>query len=155
MEICEFLRVKKGLVVLTKIDLVDDPDWLEMVQEDVTEFLKGTFLEGKPIIRVSAATGEGLQELKQALTRLVVAVPPRSSDGPFRPPVDRVFSMRGFGTVVTGTSVAGSCVSAIRSSFIRCSTKPRSGVYRSTTKRFRRSMPASVRPSISRLWNEP
>jgi selenocysteine-specific elongation factor len=107
MEICELLRVKKGLVVLTKIDLVDDPDWLEMVQEDVTDFLKGTFLQGSPIIRVSAATGEGLEELKQALDRLVVEVEPRSSDGPFRLPVDRVFSMRGFGTVVTGTSVAG------------------------------------------------
>ncbi len=107
MEICELLRVKQGLVVLTKIDLVDDPDWLEMVQEDVTAFLKGTFLEGKPIIRVSAATGEGLEELKEALARLVVKIEPRSSDGPFRLPVDRVFSMRGFGTVVTGTSVAG------------------------------------------------
>jgi selenocysteine-specific elongation factor len=107
MEICELLRVKKGLVVLTKIDLVEDPDWIEMVQDDVTEFLKGTFLQGSPIIRVSAATGEGLEELRQALAKLVVEVEPRSSDGPFRLPVDRVFSMRGFGTVVTGTSVAG------------------------------------------------
>ena len=107
MEICELLRVKKGLVVLTKIDLVDDPDWLEMVQEDVTEFLKSTFLQGSPIIRVSAATGEGIEELKKALAKLVVEVEPRSSEGPFRLPVDRVFSMRGFGTVVTGTSVAG------------------------------------------------
>ena len=107
MEICELLRVQKGLVVLTKIDLVDDPEWLDMVQEDVAEFLKGTFLQGSPIIRVSAATGEGLAELGQALARLVLEVEPRSSDGPFRLPVDRVFSMRGFGTVVTGTSVAG------------------------------------------------
>jgi selenocysteine-specific elongation factor len=107
MEICELLHVKKGLVVLTKIDLVDDPDWLEMVQEDVAGYLKGTFLEGTPIIRVSAATGEGLTELKEALAKLVVQVEPRSSDGTFRLPVDRVFSMRGFGTVVTGTSVAG------------------------------------------------
>jgi selenocysteine-specific elongation factor len=107
MEICELLRVKKGLVVLTKTDLVDDPDWLEMVQEDVTDFLKNTFLEGSQIIRVSAATGEGMEELKQALAKLVLQVEPRSSDGPFRLPVDRVFSMRGFGTVVTGTSSAG------------------------------------------------
>ena len=64
MEICELLQVKKGLVVLTKIDLVDDPDWVEMVQDDVTQFLKGTFLAGSPIIRVSAATGEGLPELQ-------------------------------------------------------------------------------------------
>lgn len=107
MEICELLHVKKGLVVLTKTDLVDDPDWLEMVQEDVAEFLRGTFLEGSPIIRVSAATGEGLAELKTALAKLMVEVEPRSSEGPFRLPVDRVFSMRGFGTVVTGTSVGG------------------------------------------------
>ena len=107
MEICELLRVKKGLVVLTKIDLVDDPDWIEMVQEDVTDFLKNTFLEGSQIIRVSAATGEGFDELIQALERLVGQVEPRSPDGPFRLPVDRVFSMRGFGTVVTGTSAAG------------------------------------------------
>ncbi len=107
MEICELLQVKKGLVVLTKIDLVDDPDWVEMVQDDVAQFLKGTFLAGSPIIRVSAATGEGLPELQEALAKLVAQVEPRSSDGPFRLPVDRVFSMRGFGTVVTGTSVAG------------------------------------------------
>lgn len=107
MEICQLLEVRKGLVVLTKTDLVDDPDWLEMVQEDVAEFLKGTFLAGSPIIRVSAVTGEGLAELREALARLVAQVEPRSSDGPFRLPVDRVFSMRGFGTVVTGTSVAG------------------------------------------------
>ncbi len=107
MEICELLRVQKGLVVLTKIDLVDDPDWLEMVQEDVTDFLKGTFLDGSPIIRVSATTGEGLDDLKHALAKLVAEAQTRSSDGPFRLPVDRVFSMRGFGTVVTGTSAAG------------------------------------------------
>jgi len=107
LEICELLQVKKGLVVLTKTDLVDDPDWLEMVQEDVTDFLKGTFLEGSPIMRVSAATGEGIEELKLKLTKLVLEVEQRSADGPFRMPVDRVFSMRGFGTVVTGTSAAG------------------------------------------------
>jgi selenocysteine-specific elongation factor len=107
MEICQLLRVKKGLVVLTKTDLVDDPDWIEMVQEDVVQFLKGTFLEGAPIVRVSAVKGEGIEELKQELTKLVATVEPRSSDGPFRLSVDRVFTMRGFGTVVTGTSTSG------------------------------------------------
>ena len=107
MEICELLRVKKGIVVLTKIDLVDDPDWLEMVQEDIVEFLKGTFLEGSEIIAVSAATGEGIEELKKSLTRLFAEVEPKSADGPFRLPVDRVFTMRGFGTVITGTSISG------------------------------------------------
>ena len=107
MEICELLRVKKGLAVLTKTDLVDDPDWLEMVREDIVEFLKGTFLEGCEIIAVSAVTGEGLADLKKSLARLFAEVEPKSSDGPFRLPVDRVFTMRGFGTVITGTSISG------------------------------------------------
>lgn len=107
MEICELLRVKKGLVVLTKTDLVDGPEWVEMVKEDVASFLKGTFLEGSPIIPVSSATGEGIDTLRAALDQLVSDVEPRSSDGPFRLSVDRVFSMRGFGTVVTGTSLSG------------------------------------------------
>lgn len=107
MEICQLLRVKKGLVILTKIDLVDDPDWLEMVREDVAQFLKGTFLEEAPMLSVSAATSEGIPELKEALARLVSEVEPRSSDGPFRLSIDRVFTMRGFGTVVTGTSISG------------------------------------------------
>jgi selenocysteine-specific elongation factor len=107
MEICELLRVKKGIVVLTKIDLVSDPDWLEMVREDIVEFLKGTFLEGCDIIAVSAATGEGLDELKTSLGRLFNDVESKSSEGPFRLPVDRVFTMRGFGTVITGTSISG------------------------------------------------
>ncbi len=107
MEICELLRVKKGLVVLTKTDLVDDSDWLELVREDIVEFLKGTFLEGCEIVAVSAATGEGIDELKKSLARLFAEVQPKSSEGPFRLPVDRVFTMRGFGTVITGTSISG------------------------------------------------
>ncbi len=107
MEICELLHVKKGLVVLTKADLVDDLDWLEMVREDVVEFLKGTFLEGSEIIAVSAVTGEGLEDLKKSLARLFAEVESKSSEGPFRLPVDRVFTMRGFGTVITGTSISG------------------------------------------------
>ena len=107
MEICQLLRVKKGLVVLTKIDLVDDPDWIEMVREDVIHFLEGTFLEGAPILSVSAATSQGIPELKEALIRMVSDVEARSSDGPFRLSIDRVFTMRGFGTVVTGTSISG------------------------------------------------
>jgi len=107
MEICELLRVKKGLAVLTKTDLVDDPAWLDMVREDIVEFVRGTFLEGCDIIPVSAVTGEGLADLKESLARLFAEVEPRSSDGPFRLPVDRVFTMRGFGTVLTGTTISG------------------------------------------------
>lgn len=107
MEICQLLRVKKGLVVLTKTDLVDGPEWVEMVRDDVIQFLKGTFLEGSTVVPVSAATGEGIEDLREALATLEAEVEARSADGPFRLSVDRVFSMRGFGTVVTGTSLAG------------------------------------------------
>jgi selenocysteine-specific elongation factor len=107
LEICDLLRVKQGLVVLTKTDLVDDPEWIEMVKDDVASFLKGTFLQDSPILPVSSATGEGLEELRSAIDRIVAGIDARSPDGPFRLSVDRVFSMRGFGTVVTGTSLSG------------------------------------------------
>lgn len=107
LEICELLQVKYGLVILTKIDMVDDPEWLDLVKEDIHEFLQGTFLASTPIISVSAVTGEGLPELVEELQRLCQAVESRSAVGDFRLPVDRVFTMRGFGTVVTGTAVSG------------------------------------------------
>ncbi len=107
LEICQLLRVRKGLVVLTKIDMVEDPDWMEMVIEDLGQFLQGTFLDGAPLVAVSSVTGEGIDELRQTLERLVADVEPRSTAGPFRLSIDRVFSMRGFGTVITGTSVSG------------------------------------------------
>ena len=106
LAICQLLRVKEGLVALTKSDLVDE-DWLELVSEDTREFLKGTFLEGKPIVPVSAKTGQGLDELKRVLQGLVARVPPKQLEGKFRLPVDRVFTIRGFGTVVTGTLFSG------------------------------------------------
>jgi len=106
LAICQLLRVKEGLVALTKADLVDE-DWLELVSEDTREFLKGTFLEGKPIVPVSAKTGQGLDELKRVLQALVARVPPKQLEGKFRLPVDRVFTIRGFGTVVTGTLFSG------------------------------------------------
>jgi len=107
LEICQLLRVKSGLVILTKIDLAESPEWIEIVEEDVRDFLRGTFLEDAPVLRVSAATGEGLDALRDALARLVGQVEPRSAEGLFRLPVDRVFTMKGFGTVVTGTSLSG------------------------------------------------
>ena len=106
LAICQLLQVKEGLVALTKADLVDE-DWLELVSEDSREFLKGTFLEGKPIVPVSAKTGQGLDELKLELQGLVARVPPKQLQGKFRLPVDRVFTIRGFGTVVTGTLFSG------------------------------------------------
>ncbi|MBW1979843.1 MAG: selenocysteine-specific translation elongation factor [Deltaproteobacteria bacterium] len=107
LEICELLKVKQGLVILTKIDLVDDPDWLELVQEDLRDFLQGTFLASAAIVPVSAVTGQGLSQLVEELQELCEKVEARSSGGDFRLAVDRVFTMRGFGTVVTGTAVSG------------------------------------------------
>lgn len=107
LEICELLKVKQGLVVLTKTDVVEDADWLDLVQEDIRDFLQGTFLASAPIIPVSAATGEGLEQLLEKLQILSESVEARASSGDFRLAVDRVFTMKGFGTVVTGTAISG------------------------------------------------
>jgi selenocysteine-specific elongation factor len=106
LAICHLLRIPRGLVVLTKADLAE-PDWLELVQEDVRSFLRGTFLGGAPILPVSAKTGQGLPALREALLTLAHAVPSRGTDATFRLPIDRVFTIRGFGTVVTGTVASG------------------------------------------------
>ncbi|MEA3417001.1 MAG: selenocysteine-specific translation elongation factor [Thermodesulfobacteriota bacterium] len=107
MEICSLLGIKHGFVVLTKTDMVDE-EWLELVQDDVKEFLKGTFLENSPIIPVSSVTGSGIPEFIKTLDELNALIPVRASTGLFRLPVDRVFSMKGFGTVITGTLISGS-----------------------------------------------
>ena len=104
--ILSLLDIKRGCVALTKIDLVE-PEWLEMVTEDVREQLKGTCLEGAPILPVSAYTGEGVDALRQTLFDLVAQTQGKHIERPFRLPADRVFSMQGFGTVVTGTLIEG------------------------------------------------
>ena len=106
LDICTLLKVKKGLIVLTKVDLVDR-ELLEMVTEDVVETVKDTFLKEAPIVPVSSTTGEGISQLISILDRLANEVVERSSDGLFRLPIDRVFVIKGFGTVVTGTLVSG------------------------------------------------
>ena len=106
IEICTLLDVKYGLVVLTKTDLVDE-EWLELVLDDVCQFVEGTFLEDSPVVTLSSVTGEGIPEFVKTLDELSVLIPPRSSTGLFRLPVDRVFTMKGFGTVITGTLISG------------------------------------------------
>ncbi|MFP4573746.1 MAG: selenocysteine-specific translation elongation factor [Desulfobacterales bacterium] len=106
MEICSLLGIRYGFVVLTKIDSVDE-EFLELAAEDVSDFMKGTFLEDSPIVPVSSLTGQGLDEFINTLDRYCMALPERPATGIFRLPVDRVFSMKGFGTVVTGTLVSG------------------------------------------------
>lgn len=106
LEICTLLGVRHGIVALTKIDMVDE-EMLELATEDVKEFLKGTFLENAPIFPVSSVTGQGLDALRAAIVEQSRRQPRRRSDL-FRLPVDRVFSLKGHGTVVTGTLVSGS-----------------------------------------------
>lgn len=108
LAILDLLAIPTGLIALTKIDLVPDPDWLELVQLDIIEAVHGTVLDGQPIIPVSARTGEGLDDLVRALTELLAQHPPRPDLGKPRLPIDRVFTISGFGVVVTGTLLDGS-----------------------------------------------
>ena len=105
-EICRLMGIKKGLVAINKADLVDD-EWIEMVKLDVSEMVRGTFLDGAPMMPVSAITGRGVTELRQAIVELAKKVEAKPDRGVFRMPVDRNFSMKGFGTVVAGTVLSG------------------------------------------------
>ncbi|MBI3924174.1 MAG: selenocysteine-specific translation elongation factor [Armatimonadetes bacterium] len=106
VEILQVLQTRSGMTAVTKIDTVD-PEFLELVEEDLRDYLRGTFLDGKPIVRVSAVTGEGLDPLKATLGKLLSELEPRDQTAPFRMPVDRSFIMSGFGTVVTGSLWSG------------------------------------------------
>jgi len=106
LDICDLLGVRRGLIVLTKRDLVDD-EWLAMVTTDVRAAVAGTFLEAATIVPVSTKTEVGLAELRAELARTIDALPPRETTGVFRLPVDRVFTVKGFGTIVTGTVLGG------------------------------------------------
>ncbi len=106
LEICTLLGVQYGMVVLTKIDLVDE-EWLELALEDVREFIQGTFLEKSPIVPVSSVNGQGMPEFIKTLDRLSQQIPDRPPSSLFRLPIDRVFTMKGFGTVITGTLISG------------------------------------------------
>ena len=106
LAICSLLHIKAGLVALTKTDLVE-ADWLELVRDDVATLVRGTFLEGGPVVAVSAKTGQGLAELRAALRDLASRAQARVSDQLPRLPIDRVFTVKGFGTVVTGTLMVG------------------------------------------------
>ncbi|HEX8893974.1 MAG TPA: selenocysteine-specific translation elongation factor [Terriglobales bacterium] len=107
-DICRLLSVQRGITVITKADLVD-ADTLEVVRMEVSDYLRGSFLDpaNAPIVAASSKTGAGLDELKLELTRLAAEVPVKDAGAAFRLPIDRVFSMKGFGTVVTGTLVSG------------------------------------------------
>ena len=105
-DICRLLGVQSGILVLTKADLVD-ADILELVRLEAEEFVRGSFLEGAPEAAVSSVTGQGIQELRREMARVAAMAHEKDASRHFRLPVDRAFSMRGFGTVVTGTLAAG------------------------------------------------
>jgi selenocysteine-specific elongation factor len=107
LAICNLLRIKSGLVAVTKADLVEN-DWLELVIDDVKNFVKGSFLDGSEIVPVSSKTGYNLDLLREKIRDVSLKVEQKPESEVFRLPIDRVFTMRGFGTVVTGTLISGS-----------------------------------------------
>jgi selenocysteine-specific elongation factor len=107
LAILDLLQVHRSVVALAKIDLVHEPHWLDLVREDIGQLLEHSGLSGSPIVPVSSATGEGLEQLKHSLEQVLSTAAPRADLGRPRLPVDRAFSMAGFGTVVTGTLVDG------------------------------------------------
>ena len=105
-EICRLLGLRSGVIALNKSDLAD-PDLLELAELEVAEYVRGTFLDSAPIVAVSAKTGQGLGELRRALFECAQQAQARDAGGAFRLPIDRAFTLRGFGTIVTGTLHAG------------------------------------------------
>jgi selenocysteine-specific elongation factor len=106
LHICNLLKIKYGIVAITKTDLVDN-EWLELVEDDVKEFIKDTFLDGLPIIPVSSKTMFNIELLKERIKAMALMVEPKLTKSPFRLPIDRVFTLKGFGTVITGTAISG------------------------------------------------
>jgi selenocysteine-specific elongation factor len=107
LNICNLLKIKTGLVAITKADLVEE-EWLALVTDDVKAFVKGTFLEGSEIIPVSSKTMSNMELLKDKIREVALKAEAKAVKGLFRLPIDRVFTLKGFGTVVTGTAVSGS-----------------------------------------------
>ncbi len=112
ISICRLLGVTSAVVALTRVDLVEDPDLVELVGLEVADALSGSALSDAPVLPVSSVTGEGLDRLRDALLEAARRAPRRDPAGPFRLPVDRVFSVRGFGAVVTGTLFSGRIAAA-------------------------------------------
>ncbi len=106
LDICELLGISRGIIAITKKDLVDQ-DMVDLVTEEVKDLVKGRFLEGAPIIPVSSTTGENIDRLREEIKRNATEITERSREGIFRLPVDRVFTIKGFGTIVTGTCISG------------------------------------------------
>ncbi|MDP2965565.1 MAG: selenocysteine-specific translation elongation factor [Pelolinea sp.] len=107
LSILELLEIKHGLIVLTKTDLVSDQEWFDLIKSDVKQFAAGTFLANSPIVEVSSTTGKGLKELLGSIDTMLKKCEPKRDIQRPRLPIDRVFTLKGFGTVVTGTMLDG------------------------------------------------
>jgi selenocysteine-specific elongation factor len=107
-EILQLSGIQKGIVVLTKIDLVE-PNWKELVIDEIQKFVKGTFLQNAPICPISNMTGEGVENLKEKISLVISTLSPRTDRGIFRLWIDRVFTIKGSGTVIAGTVLSGTC----------------------------------------------
>lgn len=107
LQILQLLQAKRGILVITKRDLVDE-EWLQLVREEIAEKVKGTFLEDAPMVAVSSVTGEGLDELVRLIDAVAQEVPPKDTTRPFRLPIDDIFVKAGFGTIVRGAIFSGS-----------------------------------------------
>ena len=106
LDILELLGIEKCILVLTKCDTVE-PEWVDMMEEDIRKELKDTILENAPVVRVSSVTGKGIEALKKEIEKMVSSLPERDTKGIPRLPIDRVFSLQGFGTIITGTLISG------------------------------------------------
>ncbi len=109
LDILQLFGIRSGMIVITKTDLVSD-DWLELVLEDIKKFIKGTFLEKAPIFTVSSATGKGIEKLKEGILSLSSRFQRKEATGLFRLPIDRVFTLKGYGTIVTGSVISGKII---------------------------------------------
>ena len=106
LDILQLLQLKRGIIAVTKVDLVDR-EWIDLVKDDFRELVKGSFLEDSPVVEVSSVTGAGIEELRTLIQQEVSKVKEKADSGIFRIPIDRVFIMKGFGTVVTGSVISG------------------------------------------------
>ncbi|UCE06976.1 MAG: selenocysteine-specific translation elongation factor [bacterium] len=107
LDIIKLLQIKQGIIVVTKIDLIE-AEWLDLVIDDIKDLVKGTVLENAPVIAISNETGKGIDELKRNIFNILSQAEDRQDKGIFRLPIDRIFTMKGFGTVVAGTVLSGS-----------------------------------------------
>ena len=149
VDILHLLGIEKSIIVLNKCDLVDE-EWLELVEEEVREELAGTFLEHAPVAKVSAATGQGLEELIQIIEKMTEDdLTPKDVHTIPRLPVDRVFTLSGFGTIITGTLVSGTIHKEDTLEMYRWARSARSAASRCTGQTGMCAMQDSGWPSIS------